>query len=161
MNWQSSPGVCRCSVFPAWKESTKRRTTTAASMENGSHQPPPFNNWSPHGRCCVECSGRNDVGVLRLENSQHPRRRRHPHRPSHRFAAFFLSASMSFSTYLLNGDRLAATHPSSPSRRSRHLGQQTTCFSTRRISASESSFKAWLSIITIDRWATAFTISHF
>jgi hypothetical protein len=31
----------------------------------------------------------------------------------HRFAAFFLSASVSFSACLLNGDRAAATHPSS------------------------------------------------
>ena len=38
---------------------------------------------------------------------------RHRHR-FHRFAAlFFLSASMSFSTYRLNGDRIAAAHPSS------------------------------------------------
>jgi hypothetical protein len=29
--------------------------------------------------------------------------------PFHRFAAFFLSASMSFLTYLVNGDRIAAT----------------------------------------------------
>jgi hypothetical protein len=32
-----------------------------------------------------------------------------PHTAAHRFAAFFLSASMSFSTYLLNGDRLAVS----------------------------------------------------
>src|ERR1035437_1723077 len=38
----------------------------------------------------------------------------HVHTGSHRFAAFFLSASIGFSTYLLNGDRIAAAHPGGP-----------------------------------------------
>jgi hypothetical protein len=54
------------------------------------------------------------VGVFKRENPQHPAAT--PHRTSHRFAAFFLSASMSLSTYLLNGDRIAAADPSSSSR---------------------------------------------
>ena len=59
----------------------------------------------------------------------------------HRFA-FFLSASMSFSTYRLNGDRIAAARPSCSSRTNSHVRHEATCFSTRSISASESSFKA-------------------
>jgi len=45
----------------------------------------------------------------------------------HRFA-FFLSAIF-FLTFAVNGDRIAATHPSSSSKRSRHLRQRATCLS--------------------------------
>src|ERR1017187_440665 len=105
-----------------------------------------MSQWTPFGR---------------LRNRQRIRPH-HPYQPrSHRFVAFFLSASMSFSTYLLNGDRIAAAHPSCSSRQNRHFGQEATCLSTRRISGSESSFKAYRSSSSIDRWATASTIADF
>ena len=64
-----------------------------------------------------------------------------PPTPPSPFADFLRSTSIKFRSFVMNGDRIAAAQPSCSSRQNRHLGHRATCFSTRSISASESSFK--------------------
>src|ERR1017187_4782197 len=107
----------------------------------------------PHGHRTAQ-----NESAAALYTQGHPRR--HPHHRFHRFA-FFLSASMSFATYRLNGDRIAAAQPTCSSRTNSHFRHEATCFSTFCFSASDTSFKAYRSSSSIARWATASTIAAF